>query len=253
VCGAGANQSVCRPANGRAGSGDIVDQKDTQTAGSASRGEAASGEPETVGATVTRLPTHSVSPQKLLRRNFQPPGHLCRQQLRGRPRAAHSPQGVGRDEADDINRSGPGLSGDRSRETNPQGTGEIVVTSVFERHDNRAKDTVVLPPDHRCPLRRWLANALQAFLRALVGWCSALPTGGPGTRHHGCPTCCAQTPISSRQLLIAVWTETGKQRFGCSGQNAPRLHSGYRIRSDVATGGGSDGRCVAVVEHLSAG
>jgi hypothetical protein len=82
---------------------------------------------------------------------------------------------------------------------------------------------------------------MQAFLRARVGRRSALPAGGPDPRHHRCPTCCAQTPISSRQWLVAVWTETGKQRFGCSGQNAPRMHGGYRIRSDVETGGGTDG------------
>lgn len=253
VFGAGVKESVRRPAKGRTGGGDIVDQKDAGLACSASRREAARGELETSGATVTRLPAHSVPPQEFLRRKSQAPSHLCRQQLRGRPWAAHSPPGMRGDEAHDINRSRPGLSGDRSRETNPQGTGEIVVTSVFERHDNRAKDAVVLPPDHRCALWWGLATAMQAFLRALVCRRSALPAGGPGARHHGCPTYCAQTPISSSQWLIAVWTETGKQRFGCSGQNAPRMHGAYRIRSGVETGGGTDGSCVAVLEHLSTG
>jgi hypothetical protein len=71
---------------------------------------------------------------------------------------------MGGDGADDINRMDPGLGTDRGRETNPKWMGEIVSTSVFERHDNCPKDTVVLPPNHRCPLWRGRLNAPQTFL-----------------------------------------------------------------------------------------
>jgi len=41
---------------------------------------------------------------------------------------------------------------------------KIVATAVFERHHNRAKDTVVLPPDHRRPLRWGFFDAMQALI-----------------------------------------------------------------------------------------
>ena len=162
--GAGTTEDLGRPSNGRPGCGDIVDEEHTLAASSPGRGKDGAREVETAGTGAARLPPQAVSSQKPLTWMSKTACHISRQQLRGRPRAAQPPQGVGRDGADDIDRFHPVLNGDHGRETGSQGMGEIVASSVFERHDHRAEHPVVLPPDHRRVLRWGRLNTVQAIL-----------------------------------------------------------------------------------------
>lgn len=162
--GTGATEGLCCAANGRAGCHDVVDQKHTQTVRPVRGGETSAWEIEPAGAAATRLPSQAVSPQERVRWFRKTACRFNRQQLRGSPRAAHPPQAMGRDGADDVNRVDPGLSGDSCREAGSERACKVVPTSMFERHNHRAKDTVVLPPDHRCPLRRGPLNTVQALL-----------------------------------------------------------------------------------------